>query len=192
MKSEYYEAGDFILGAYRMKSRTQKDAAMLSPSARETWRGCPSGWGKKCSCGPEAGLRRPVRNNEQERRRAEYDLRLLSSLFRSLPGTPLTVPRQPPGTNSWRKREPCLLWRDEQCTAGEPLVDEWFRVKLTLRSCAARPLARRWRPFPSPEAGFERCTRSFLVMPLLRHFSGAGAPGRRRSRWRWSKVATPG
>ena len=47
MRSEYYEAGDFVLGAYDLKQKKQGEAQRSPSSATGMWRGSASASGKR-------------------------------------------------------------------------------------------------------------------------------------------------
>jgi hypothetical protein len=174
MKSEYYEAGDFILGAYGMKSRTLKDAAVLSLERQGNVEGLSVRVGKEVllrASSPGFTVRYGITNKSGEELNttfgSEFNFSLLAG---NAPDRYYDIPG-----HTLEKRN-LASFGETNNVQQVSLVDEWLRVKLTLRFAQPAVL---WRApvetVSQSEAGFERVYQSSLVMPLWRISLGPGA-----------------
>jgi len=174
MKSEYYEAGDFILGAYRMKSRMQKDAAVLSLEREGNVEGLSVRVGKEVllrASAPGFTVRYGITNKSGEELNttfgSEFNFSLLAG---NAPDRYYDIPG-----HTLEKRN-LASFGETNNVQQVSLVDEWLRIKLTLRFAQPAVL---WRApvetVSQSEAGFERVYQSSLVMPLWRISLGPGA-----------------
>ncbi len=76
MRSEYYETGDFVLGAYRMTSRRAGGSAIVTLERSGTVAGLAVSLRKELLLrSGEARVPGAVCHNEPEQRRTEHDLR---------------------------------------------------------------------------------------------------------------------
>ena len=167
MKSEYYEAGDFVLGSYAATAREQKDAAVvvleregnaegLAVQVRKTLTMVPGGAGFTAAYA--------VTNRDREELNttfgSEFNFSLLAGnahdRYYDIPGHILD------------KRN--LASFGETNNVGRVrLVDEWLKVTVALEFSQPAVL---WRApvetVSQSEAGFERVYQSSMVMPLWR------------------------
>jgi alpha-amylase len=167
MRSEYYEAGDFVRGAYAVQTRKQKDAAIVVLERAGTAAGLRVRLRKtlllRASC-PELVVRYEIANvDEQELNTvfgSEFNFSLLAGnapdRYYDIPGHTLD------------KRN--LASQGETNNVRQVgLVDEW--LKLTVILAFSQP-AVLWRApvetVSQSEAGFERVYQSSMVMPLWR------------------------
>jgi alpha-amylase len=173
MRSEYYEAGDFVLGGYRVKTRTLKGGAVVSLERDGKVEGRPVLLRKEVFARPSAsavtiGYRITNRGSEELKASfgSEFNFSLLAGnahdRYYDIPGHMLD------------KRN--LASTGETNNVAEvSLVDEWLKLRLTLAFAQPAVL---WRApvetVSQSEAGFERVYQSSMVMPLWRITLGPG------------------
>ncbi len=173
MKSEYYEAGDFVLGAYRMHSNRDGDAATVSLVREGIVAGLPVRIRKAIAArrgDAEVLLRYEIANAGDEELNTTFGTEFN---FSFLAGNASDRHYDIPG-HSLEKRH--LASVGETNNVGEMrLVDEWLKIGLTLGFSQPSVL---WRApvetVSQSEAGFERVYQSSMVMPLWRLSLGAG------------------
>jgi 4-alpha-glucanotransferase len=167
MRSEYYEAGDFVLGNYTASVRKQKDAVVLVLEREGTAAGLRALLRKTLllrPSHPEFVVRYEIANGGREELNttfgSEFNFSLLAGnapdRFYEIPGHVLD------------KRN--LASIGETNNVGRvSLVDEWLKLKVTLEFSEPAIL---WRApvetVSQSEAGFERVYQSSMVMPLWR------------------------
>lgn len=167
MKSEYYEAGDFVLGAYGMKSKRSSGSALVSLE-RE---GNVAGLGVKLrkdvslrSDESEIIVRYSITNRSNEELNTSFGSELNFSL---LAGDAHDRYYDIPGHTLEKKN--LASFGETNNVSRVSLVDEWLKIRLTL--AFSRP-AVLWRApvetVSQSEAGFERVYQSSMVMPLWR------------------------
>ncbi|MDA8098203.1 MAG: DUF1926 domain-containing protein [Nitrospiraceae bacterium] len=185
MRSEYYEAGDFILGDYSATARKQGGQAEVVLEREGTAEGLKTRVRKKIvmtAADPEAVVFYEITNRDGEELNttfgSEFNISLLAGnahdRYYEIPGHVLD------------KRN--LASTGETNNVGEVrLVDEW--LKLTLSLSFTQP-AILWRApvetVSQSEAGFERVYQSSMVMPLWRISLAPGATWRTEIRVRIS------
>ena len=173
MRSEYYEAGDFVLGSYTASVRKQKDAVVLILERDGTVAGLKARLRKTLllrPSHPEFVVRYELANEDREELNttfgSEFNFSLLAGnahdRYYDIPGHALD------------KRN--LASIGETNNVGQvSLVDEWLKLKVTLEFSQPAIL---WRApvetVSQSEAGFERVYQSSMVMPLWRISLGAG------------------
>ncbi len=174
MRSEYYEAGDFVLGTYRAAAKKQKDTAELALEREGTAEGLRARIRKtltvRCA-DPSLRVRYEITNEDGSELNttfgSEFNFSLLAGnahdRFYEVPGPVLD------------KRN--LASTGETNNVGEVrLVDEWLKLTITLAFSQPAIL---WRApvetVSQSEAGFERVYQSSMVMPLWRISLAPGA-----------------
>jgi len=173
MRSEYYEAGDFILGAYTAHPAKRKDGATIALERAGTVEGIPVLLRKEITAAassPSFLVRYHITNKSAEELNttfgSEFNFSLLAGnahdRYYHLPGHTL------------EKRN--LASTGETNNVSEArLVDEWLPITVSLGF--DRP-ATFWRApvetVSQSEAGFERVYQSSMVMPLWRISLGPG------------------
>ena len=173
MKSEYYEAGDFVLGAYTLKAVKQKDAGVLLLERTGHVAGLPVRVKKEVSVRRADGgfiVRYEIANRGNEELNttfgSEFNFSLLAGdahdRYYDIPGHVL------------EKRNLASLGETNN-VRQVGLVDEWLKITLTLEFSQPAIL---WRApvetVSQSEAGFERVYQSSMVMPLWRISLGPG------------------
>jgi alpha-amylase len=167
MRSEYYEAGDFVLGAYGVRQKKRGNSATVT-LFRE---GIAAGLGIRLSkdvtlhgSSPEFSLRYEIVNLSSEELNTAFGCEFN---FSFLAGNAFDRYYEIPGHTLDKKN---LASSGETNNVDQvSLVDEWLRLKLTL--AFAQP-ASLWRApvetVSQSEAGFERVYQSSMVMPVWR------------------------
>ncbi len=174
MRSEYYEAGDFVLGPYRAAAQRRKDAAELSLEREGSAEGLRARIRKTLTvrhAEPALRVRYEIRNEDgcelNTTFGSEFNFSLLAGnapdRYYDIPGHVL------------EKRH--LASTGETNNVGEVrLVDEWLKLTITLAFSQPAVL---WRApvetVSQSEAGFERVYQSSMVMPLWRISLAPGA-----------------
>lgn len=173
MKSEYYEAGDFVLGAYGMKSEKQGGIATVSLEREGTVEGLGVRVRKELVARAGEGgftVRYQIANISNEELNtthgSEFNFSLLAGnapdRYYDMPGHTLD-------------RRHLASTGETNNVSVVSIVDEWLRLRLTLSFSQPAVL---WRApietVSQSEAGFERVYQSSLVMPLWRLSLGAG------------------
>jgi alpha-amylase len=167
MRSEYYEAGDFILGAYEAETRKQKDTAVVILEREGTAAGFRTRIRKTIfhrASIPDILVRYEIANTAREELNttfgSEFNFSLLAGnahdRYYDIPGHVLD------------KRN--LASTGETNNVGRvSLVDEWLKLSIILSFSQPAVL---WRApvetVSQSEAGFERVYQSSMVMPLWR------------------------
>ncbi len=174
MRSEYYETGDFVLGAYRMTSRRAGGSAIVSLERSGTVEGLAVSLRKELVLrSGEAGFlaRYAITNLSKDELNttfgSEFNFSLLAGnahdRYYDIPGHTLD------------KRHLASTGETNNVTQVS-LVDEWLKLKLSL--LFSQPVVL-WRApvetVSQSESGFERVYQSSMVMPLWRISLGAGA-----------------
>jgi alpha-amylase len=174
MRSEYYETGDFVLGAYGMTSRRSGGSAVVTLERSGTVAGLAVSLRKDLLLRSGEGgftARYAITNLSSEELNttfgSEFNFSLLAGnahdRYYDIPGHTLD------------KRH--LASTGETNNVNQvSLVDEWLRLKLSL--LFSQPVVL-WRApvetVSQSESGFERVYQSSMVMPLWRISLGAGA-----------------
>jgi alpha-amylase len=167
MRSEYYEAGDFVLGRYAATSRKQKDTAVLVLEREGTAAGIQVRLRKTLlvrASHPEVVVKYEIANVDREELNTIFGSELNLSL---LAGNAHDRYYDIPGH---------VLDKRNLASTGETnnvsrvsLVDEWQKLTVTLELSQPAVL---WRApvetVSQSEAGFERVYQSSMVMPLWR------------------------
>ncbi len=167
MRSEYYEAGDFVLGAYELKQRKQTDGAALALERHGNVTGLAVRLRKEISihrAAAEIIVRYEIENLSAEELNTSFGCEFNVSL---LAGNAHDRYYDIPGH---------VLDKRNLASTGETnnvkqvsLVDEWLKLKLTLAFSRSASL---WRApvetVSQSEAGFERVYQSSMVMPIWR------------------------
>jgi alpha-amylase len=167
MRSEYHEAGDFVLGAYDLKQRKQAGVATLMLERRGNAAGLAARLRKDISlhrASPEFIVRYEIENLSTEELNTSFGCEFNVSL---LAGNAHDRYYDIPGH---------VLDKRNLASTGETnnvqqvsLVDEWLKLKLTLVFSRSAIL---WRApvetVSQSEAGFERVYQSSMVMPIWR------------------------
>jgi hypothetical protein len=173
MKHEYYEAGDFVLGAYSMTSKKSNSSAVVTLERDGHVAGLGVKLRKALSLRAAASqfiVKYAITNLSSEELNtsfgAEFNFSLLAGnahdRYYDIPG------------HSLDKRN--LASSGETNNVNQvSLVDEWLRLKLTLIFSQPAVL---WRApvetVSQSESGFERVYQSSLVMPIWRISLGPG------------------
>ncbi len=165
MRSEYYEAGDFVLGAYEVSTDKKQDAATVVLERRGSAAGVSVRLRKTLVHRPADGgllVHYEIANED----RGELNIRFGSEFhFSLLAGSAHDRYYEIPG-HTLDKRNLASLGETNN-VASLRLVDEW--LKLTVGMTFSQP-AVLWRApietVSQSEAGFERVYQSSLVMPL--------------------------
>ena len=174
MRSEYYETGDFVLGAYRMTSRRSGGAAIVTLERSGTVAGLAVSLRKELLLRSGEGgflARYAITNLSSEELNTTFGCEFNFSL---LAGNAHDRYYDIPGHT---------LDKRHLASSGETnnvkqvsLVDEWLKLKLSL--LFSQPVVL-WRApvetVSQSESGFERVYQSSMVMPLWRISLGAGA-----------------
>ena len=173
MKSEYYEAGDFVLGAYAAKVRKQKDAVAVMLEREGNVEGLPVRVRKEVSLrGSDGGfiVRYELANQGNEELNttfgSEFNVTLLAGnahdRYYDIPGHVLD------------KRNLASIGETNNVSQVD-LVDEWLKIRFIMEFTQPAIL---WRApvetVSQSEAGFERVYQSSMVMPLWRISLGPG------------------
>ncbi|OGW55582.1 MAG: hypothetical protein A2Z46_04165 [Nitrospirae bacterium RBG_19FT_COMBO_55_12] len=173
MKSEYYEAGDFVLGAYRMRSKKQGGVAVVSLERAGTAEGLAVRVRKELSARSGEGgftVRYQIANINNEELNVVYGTEFNFSL---LAGNAPDRYYDMPG-HTLDKRHLASTGETNNVSLVS-IVDEWLKLRLTLSFSQPAML---WRApvetVSQSEAGFERVYQSSMVMPLWRLSLGAG------------------
>ncbi|HEX9020154.1 MAG TPA: alpha-amylase/4-alpha-glucanotransferase domain-containing protein [Nitrospirota bacterium] len=167
MKSEYYEAGDFVLGAYGVKSRRSSGAAAVSLEREGNVAGLGIKLRKDVSLrGAESEIvvRYSIANQSSEELNtlfgSEFNFSLLAGdahdRYYEIPGHTLD-------------KKNLASFGETNNVDRVSLVDEWLKIRLTLAFSGPAVF---WRApvetVSQSEAGFERVYQSSMVMPLWR------------------------
>ena len=167
MRSEYYEAGDFVLGAYGMRSKKTNNAAVVTLERDGNVAGLGVRLKKELSLRtalPELSVRYAITNQSSEELNTSFGSEFNFSL---LAGNAHDRYYDIPG-HTLEKRNLASVGETNN-VAQVSLVDEWLRLKLTL---AFSQPAIIWRApvetVSQSEAGFERVYQSSMVMPIWR------------------------
>jgi alpha-amylase len=167
MRSEYYEAGDFVLGAYAMRSKRTGKSAVVTLERDGVVAGLPVKLRKELSLRSASGefiVTYSITNRSSEELNTAFGSEFNFSL---LAGNAHDRYYDIPG-HSLDKKNLASLGETNDVTQVS-LVDEWLRLRLTL--AFSRP-AILWRApvetVSQSEAGFERVYQSSLVMPIWR------------------------
>jgi alpha-amylase len=167
MRSQYPEAGDFVLGAYSARMRERKEGVSLVLEREGVAAGRRCRVRKTLSLergSPELAIRYEIANQDAEELNAAFGSEFNFSL---LAGDAHDRYYEIPGHR---------LDRRNLASAGEAgnvdsvsLVDEWLKLKVSLAFSLPAVL---WRApvetVSQSEAGFERVYQSSMVMPLWR------------------------
>lgn len=165
MRSEYYEAGDFVCGAYEASPRKQKDSAAVTLERR----GCAAGLRIRlrktlihAQLRPHLLVRYEITNED----RGELNIGFGPEFnFSLLAGNAHDRYYEIPG-HTLDKRNLASIGETNNVT-GLKLVDEWLKLTVALRFSQPAVL---WRApietVSQSEAGFERVYQSSMVMPL--------------------------
>jgi len=167
MKSEYYEAGDFVLGAYGVKCKKSKGNVVVALERDGNVAGLDVRLKKELSLragAPEIFVRYEITNRSNDELNtsfgSEFNFSLLAGdahdRYYDIPGHTLEK----------RNLTSCGETNNVKQVS---LVDEWTKLKLTLAFTQAAVL---WRApvetVSQSEAGFERVFQSSMVMPIWR------------------------
>jgi alpha-amylase len=167
MKSEYYEAGDFVLGAYGVKCKKSKGSVVVALERDGNVAGLDVRLKKELSlraAAPEIFARYEITNRSNDELNAsfgsEFNFSLLAGdahdRYYDIPGHTLEK----------RNLTSCGETNNVKQVS---LVDEWTKLKLTLAFTQPAVL---WRApvetVSQSEAGFERVFQSSMVMPIWR------------------------
>jgi len=173
MRSEYYEAGDFILSAYTAEARKQKDTAVIVLDREGTAEGLRTRIRKTIlhrASISEVVVRYEIANAAREELNttfgSEFNLSLLAGnahdRYYDIPGHVLD------------KRNLASIGETNNVRQVS-LVDEWLKLSVVLAFSQPAIL---WRApvetVSQSEAGFERVYQSSMVMPLWRISLGPG------------------
>ncbi len=167
MKSRYDEAGDFLLGQYRVQSKKTKTSATVTLERDGKVSGLDVKLAKELTLHsgiPELSIRYSITNANSEELNTSFGAEFNFSL---LAGNAHDRYYEIPGH---------ILDRRNLASIGETnnvsrvsIIDEWLKLKLTL--AFSQPAAL-WRApietVSQSEAGFERVYQSSMVMPIWR------------------------
>ncbi len=167
MRSEYYEAGNFVLGAYRQKQRKQGPAAAVILERDGNVAGLDIRLGKEIFLNratPQFVVKYTIENLSDEELNTSFGSEFNISF---LAGNAHDRYYDIPGHTQDRKN---LASSGETINVREmSIVDEWLRIRFTLSFDQSAVL---WRApvetVSQSEAGFERVYQSSMVMPLWR------------------------
>jgi len=166
MRSEYYEAGDFVLGAYCVKHRKRGKAAVILERTGQV-EGLGVRLRKEISLAkarPEFTVRYEITNLSTEELNASFGSEFNFSL---LAGNAHDRYYDIPG-HTLDKRNLASIGEINNVSTVS-MIDEWLRLKLSL--AFLRP-AILWRApvetVSQSEGGFERVYQSSMVMPIWR------------------------
>ena len=167
MRSEYYEAGDFVLGAYDMKQKRRAGAAAIILERHGNVTGLAVRLRKEFvlhGAASEFSVRYEIENQSAEELNtsfgSEFNFSLLAGnahdRYYDIPGHTLD------------KRNLASIGETNNVNQVS-LVDEWLKLRLTLAFSRSASL---WRApvetVSQSEAGFERVYQSSMVMPIWR------------------------
>lgn len=167
MRSEYYEAGDFVLGAYDLKQRKQGGVASIALERHGNVAGLAARLRKEIALRQSASeflVRYEIENLSAEELNTSFGSEFNFSLLAgNAPDRYYDVPGH-------------VLDKRNLASIGETnnvervsLVDEWLKLKLTLAFSLSASL---WRApvetVSQSESGFERVYQSSMVMPIWR------------------------
>jgi alpha-amylase len=167
MRAEYYEAGDFVLGRYTVRSRKQKSAAIVVLERTGNAAGLRVRLRKTVlhhATRPEVVVRYEIANDDDKELNTTFGSEFNFSL---LAGNAPDRYYEIPG-HTLDKRN--LASQGETNDVKQvSLVDEWLKLTVTLLFSQPAVL---WRApvetVSQSEAGFERVYQSSMVMPLWR------------------------
>ena len=167
MKSEYYEAGDFVLGAYGIKTRKSNGSAILMMERDGNVAGLSVRLRKDLNlrtAASEFAVKYSITNLSNDELNTSFGTEFNFSL---LAGNSSDRYYDIPG-HTLEKRN--LASSGETNNVNQVnLIDEWLRLKLTLSFSQPAVL---WRApvetVSQSESGFERVYQSSLVMPIWR------------------------
>ncbi len=167
MRCEYYEAGDFVLGAYGATTRKQRDSASLILEREGNAAGLRTRICKTIALhasGHEFTVRYEITNLDKEELNTTFGSEFNFSL---LAGNAHDRYYDIPG-HSLDKRNLASIGETNNVRQVS-LVDEWLKLSVILAFSQAAVL---WRApvetVSQSEAGFERVYQSSMVMPLWR------------------------
>jgi alpha-amylase len=173
MRSEYYEAGDFVLGGYRVSAGKKKTGVLIALERAGTVEGLPVVVRKDVSAqasGPGFTVRYRITNRSNEELNTSFGSEFNFSL---LAGNAPDRYYRIPGHTLEKKNLASSGETNNVSEAG--LVDEWLKLAVTLSFSQPAIL---WRApvetVSQSEAGFERVYQSSMVMPLWRISLGPG------------------
>ena len=167
MSSEYYEAGDFVLGAYDLKQKKQRGAASVALERHGNVAGLAVWLRKEVTLRQAASeflVRYEIENLSAEELNTSFGSEFnFSFLAGNAPDRYYDIPGH-------------VLDKRNLASTGETnnvkqvsLVDEWLKLSLTLAFSASASL---WRApvetVSQSEGGFERVYQSSMVMPIWR------------------------
>ena len=167
MRSEYYEAGDFVLGAYDLKQEKQAEVATLVLERRGNVVGLAIRLRKEISLHRGASefiVRYELENLSAEELNTSFGSEFNFSL---LAGNAHDRYYDIPGHQLEKRNLASSGETNDVKQVG--LVDEWLKLKLTLAFSLSASL---WRApvetVSQSEGGFERVYQSSMVMPIWR------------------------
>lgn len=167
IRSEYREAGDFVLGAYEMKQRKQAGAAVILLERQGSAAGLAVRVRKEVilhRASPEFVVKYEIANESSEELNTSFGCEFNFSL---LAGNAHDRYYDIPGHALDKKNLASL--GETNNVKQVSLVDEWLKLRLTLAFTQPAVL---WRApietVSQSEAGFERVYQSSMVMPLWR------------------------
>ncbi len=168
MRSEYYEAGDFVLGPYTMKQQKRAGAAALVLERQGNVAGLAVCLRKEISLRKsysEFDVKYGIENQSSEELNTSFGSEFNFSL---LAGNAHDRYYDIPGHTLDDKRNLASIGETNNVKQLS-LVDEWLRLRLTLAFSQPAIL---WRApvetVSQSEAGFERVYQSSMVMPIWR------------------------
>ncbi|HXY55057.1 MAG TPA: alpha-amylase/4-alpha-glucanotransferase domain-containing protein [Nitrospirota bacterium] len=174
MKSEYYEAGDFVLGAYRIKTKKSNGSATLLMEREGNVAGLSVRLRKDLSLRTGASefvVKYSITNLSNDELNTSFGTEFNFSL---LAGNSDDRYYDIPG-HTLDKRNLASSGETNNVNRVD-LVDDWLRLRLTLVFSQPAVL---WRApvetVSQSESGFERVYQSSLVMPIWRLSLGPGA-----------------
>jgi alpha-amylase/alpha-mannosidase (GH57 family) len=167
MRSEYYEAGDFVLGAYAFKSRKQAKTVAASLERRGSAEGIDVRIRKEISLAagsPEAAVTYEIENLGDCELNTSWGVEFNFSLLAgNAPDRYFDIPG-----HTLDKRN-LASFGETNNVKQVSLVDEWLKLRVTLSFDREAML---WRApvetVSQSEAGFERVYQSSMVMPVWR------------------------
>jgi alpha-amylase len=167
MRAEYYEAGNFVLGAYRQRRKKQKTAAAVILERDGNVAGLDIRLSKEISLSrgvPQFVVRYTIENRSSEELNTSFGSEFNISF---LAGNAHDRYYDIPGHILDRKN---LASSGEMNNVSEmSIIDEWLSIRFALSFDQPAVL---WRApvetVSQSEAGFERVYQSSMVMPLWR------------------------
>ncbi len=167
MRSEYHEAGDFVLGAYDLKQRKQAGVATLVLERHGNVTGLAVRLRKEIAlhkAAPEYIVRYEIENLSSEELNTSFGTEFNFSL---LAGNAHDRYYEIPGHTLDKRNLASMGETNNVKQVG--LVDEWLKIRLTLAFSRSASI---WRApvetVSQSEAGFERVYQSSMVMPIWR------------------------